>query len=109
MVKLSLLLERVLGVEREVRLLRESLKGQLYVASLNSLLRLNKSEFHVLIALNILGESTASDVAKFLGIRRAMASEYLNLLCRMGLATKTRRHKICYFAPLFKITEKKGD
>jgi DNA-binding MarR family transcriptional regulator len=108
MVKLSLILERFSAVEREVRLLRDSLRSQFYVASLNSLLRLNTSELRVLVALNMLGESNAVDVAKFLNIQRAMASKHLNVLCKMGLASKVRKHKVCYFAPLFKMTEKKG-
>lgn len=109
MVKVSYLVERFAGVEREVRLLRRALESQVFVPSLYGLLKLNKSELHVLIALNILGMAEANDVARFLGIKRAMVSKYLNGLYRMGFVSKERRHKTCYFMPLFKITEKEGE
>jgi len=65
-----------------------------------ALLRLHLTQVRVLVALNSLGRQTlhsASEVAKFLGIKRAVASKALNELHRMGIITKTRIHRTAVF------------
>jgi DNA-binding MarR family transcriptional regulator len=65
-----------------------------------SLLRLHLSQIKALIALDSLGNETlhsASEVAKFLGVKRAMVSKALNELHRIGIIKKSRNHRIVVF------------
>ena len=60
------------------------------------MLRLNGTEIKSLIALKCLGgRGSASDVAKVVGIQRAMASKHLCVLHKVGFVEKTRMgHKV---------------
>jgi DNA-binding MarR family transcriptional regulator len=65
-----------------------------------ALLRLHLTQVRVLVALYSLGRQTlhnASEVAKFLGIKRAVASKALNELHRMGIIVKSRSHRTVVF------------
>lgn len=64
------------------------------------LLRLHLSQIKAFIALDSLGNQglhSASEVAQFLGVKRAMVSKALNELQRMGIVEKTRHHKTVVF------------
>lgn len=65
-----------------------------------ALLRLHLTQVRVLVALHSLGRQTlhsSSEVAKFLGIKRAVASKALNELHRLGIITKSRRYRTVVF------------
>ena len=65
-----------------------------------ALLRLHVTQVRVLVALHSLGRQTlhsASEVARFLNIKRAVASKALNELHRIGIITKTRMHRTVVF------------
>ncbi len=95
----------MLRLEAEIKKLQSCFKTSFTAPSLSSLLKLSRGELHCLIALNIAGEAHAADIAKIVGISRAMASAHLNTLCRVGLAEKTKVGRRCFFKPLFKIKE----
>jgi predicted transcriptional regulator len=65
-----------------------------------TLLRLHLTQIRVLVALHSMDRQTlhsASEVAEFLGIKRAVASKALNELHRMGIITKSRIHRTVVF------------
>jgi len=107
MVKVSYLVARFSSLEREVRALNKSLKLTMTFEanSFQGLLSLNKAQFNVIVALNVLGKADASQVSKFLGIQRAMVSGSLNELWRMKFIERKREGRTCYFVPLLVLKE----
>lgn len=66
--------------------------------NLTTLLRLNKAQINVVIALHSFKEKVdAGTIGKFLNINRAMASKNCCDLNRMGLVDKTREGHTVYF------------
>ena len=100
-IQLRTILERIEQVRREVKVLQKLLLAKPIINlpfSPRILLNLSKSQINVLVALQLLGgKASATDVAKLLGINRAMASSCLCGVHRAGLVDKSREHRIVVF------------